>query len=663
MRIRDNRNVESTFGDQPEFQTTNFTAEVGGKFFDIVLDKLYTNKPRSIIRELSTNCYDSHVAAGKADVPFYVQLPTSLDANITFRDYGVSLTHEQVMHLYTTVFASTKTEGENADDFVGAFGLGSKTPYAYTDSFVVTAWLNGEKRVYVATRGADGTPSLTHLTTEPSDEEQGFSVSFPVQEQDFYRFRSEAETVFEGFDVKPIVPGLELKIQSPLFSGENWTVTPGHSNAIRQGCVIYPLHDGLNIETSLRYGFRLTVTVPIGTADVAANREALSLDDVTIANVTEAFAVANKELEAQVTEFLLDAPDLFEANKRWNQLNVFFNLDPTTTFHGQILNGTIEFNRHHNNTPEHIYTHKEKEITGKVAYHVDSAGSLLFLVDRTGNDMPRKRTRIRSWVKSEYHAEGRVFILKNPTSAQLGALVRRLHLTADQIIGVASLPDVEIKRSPRSTADKGPVQGVYNLNAWPVVEIAEDYLYVEIERVNGDWATAAGKLFSAGYWSNGSNVRSALSAAALTIGEDRPVYAMTAGAIKRYKPKASQSFHTVVETWAKNNRRTIQRQLKIHTAVGNITQASNRLNNWNGIGEEGIDKILARLAPSCTSFGFDYGTAQLLNRLDPAAYTAAVEQGEAFAEKAKERYPLLFSPTGDDILRYIHSNPRKRKGA
>lgn len=654
MKIRDNRNVESTLADQPEFETTGFNAEVGGKFFDILLDKMYTNKPETIVRELSTNCFDSHVAAGKADVPFYVQLPTALDPNITFRDYGISLSHEDVMHLYTTVFGSTKGD---TDEYVGAFGLGSKTPFAYTDAFTVIAYLNGEKRVYVATRGADGVPSLTHVSTTPSDEEQGFEVSFPVQEQDFARFRSAAVKVFEGFDVKPIVPGLELKTEMALFSGDNWTVTPGYGHAIRQGCVIYPVHDGIDITTSLNYNYRLTVTVPIGTVQVNANREALSLDDITIANATEAFAVAEKELDRSVHEFLLDAPDLFEANQRWEKLSEFYSID--ATYHGQPLNGHIEFDHVR---PDHIANYKNKPITGKVSFSVSSADQLLFLIDRTGNNVPRKTTRIREWVKSQRHAIGRVFILKDPTSKQLSALVRRLHLRHDQIIAVASLPDVEIKRAPRTTT-KGPVVGVYHATGYnyAVEELEDDYLYVEVERINGDWKTAVGNLYDTGYWTTRQNIQSAIVDAYKTIGETRPLYVMTPGAVKKYKPSAAQSFHKVVEEWAKTNRRLIQRQLKVYTAVQNLRYATGR--GISRLSDEGIDKILARLAPNATSFGYDYGTANLLARLNPAAHQAAIDEGNAFAEKVKQRYPLLFNPSGDDILRYIQSNPRKRKGA
>ena len=51
--------------------------------------------------------------------------------------------HEDCMVLYTTYFRSTRN---NSNDSVGCLGLGSKAPFAYTDSFTVEAYLNGIKR-------------------------------------------------------------------------------------------------------------------------------------------------------------------------------------------------------------------------------------------------------------------------------------------------------------------------------------------------------------------------------------------------------------------------------------------------------------------------------------------------------------------------------------
>ena len=56
-----------------------FQMKSSAKAFQILSSGIYERKVEAIVRELSCNAYDSHVAAGKKDVPFKVNLPTGLD--------------------------------------------------------------------------------------------------------------------------------------------------------------------------------------------------------------------------------------------------------------------------------------------------------------------------------------------------------------------------------------------------------------------------------------------------------------------------------------------------------------------------------------------------------------------------------------------------------
>ncbi len=125
-----NEPIMSNVGEIGEFRIRN-----SAKAFNILSSGLYANKVRAIIRELSCNAVDSHVAAGKADVPFDVHLPNAIEPWFSIRDYGTGLSHDQVTNIYTTYFESTKT---GSNDFIGALGLGSKSPFSYNDIFTVT---------------------------------------------------------------------------------------------------------------------------------------------------------------------------------------------------------------------------------------------------------------------------------------------------------------------------------------------------------------------------------------------------------------------------------------------------------------------------------------------------------------------------------------------
>ena len=156
--------------------TTRFTIEATHQSFSVLSSTIYEDKIKAPIRELSTNAYDAHVEAGCADRPFSVHLPNALDPEFRVRDYGISMSHEQIMTLYTTYFASNKRE---SNELNGCLGLGSKSPFAYTNQFWVTAYKDGQKRHYVATVDVDG-PRFDQYPACETDEDDGLKtlVSF-----------------------------------------------------------------------------------------------------------------------------------------------------------------------------------------------------------------------------------------------------------------------------------------------------------------------------------------------------------------------------------------------------------------------------------------------------------------------------------------------------
>ena len=170
-----NEAIVSNVAEIGEFRIRN-----SAKAFSILSSGLYANKIRAIIRELSCNAVDSHAAAGKRDTPFDVHLPNTLEPHFAIRDYGTGLSHQQVTQIYTTYFESTKTA---SNEFIGALGLGSKSPFSYTDNFTVTAIQNGVKGIYSAFINGDGVPSIALMMQEPTDEPSGVEVKFSVNER------------------------------------------------------------------------------------------------------------------------------------------------------------------------------------------------------------------------------------------------------------------------------------------------------------------------------------------------------------------------------------------------------------------------------------------------------------------------------------------------
>jgi len=175
------------------------------KAFKILSDGLYSDKIGAVIRELSCNAKDAHVDAGKGDVPFEIHLPNSLEPWFAVTDFGIGLCHDDIMHLYSTYFESTKTD---SNEVTGCLGLGSKSPFAYVDAFTVEARWNGKMTLYSCFYNEQGIPSIT-VMAEPfdTDEVNGLTIKMPVKEQDMREFGRKAEASLRRFDPAPIVTG------------------------------------------------------------------------------------------------------------------------------------------------------------------------------------------------------------------------------------------------------------------------------------------------------------------------------------------------------------------------------------------------------------------------------------------------------------------------
>ena len=113
----------------------------------LLRDAIYSDKVLAVLREYSANAWDEHRQSGRGDLPIKVTLPTAVDPTLTIRDFGRGLSHKDVFTVFTQYGESSKRTDSSA---VGMLGIGSKSGFAYTDSFTVTSWHSGGKRVYAA---------------------------------------------------------------------------------------------------------------------------------------------------------------------------------------------------------------------------------------------------------------------------------------------------------------------------------------------------------------------------------------------------------------------------------------------------------------------------------------------------------------------------------
>lgn len=301
MKLHTAPQDKAIFGDVQEFG--EFRIRNSAKAFSILSSGLYANKIRAIIRELSCNAIDSHKAVGKEQIPFELHLPTVLEPWFSLRDFGQGLDHNQVVNIYTTYFDSTKTD---SDEFIGALGLGSKSPFSYTNNFTVTAIKDGIKGIYSAFINDSGIPSIVLMSSSETDEENGVEVKFAVHDnQDNYKFEYEAKYVFRWFDVRPTLTGKQIDFDSVQYVQKD-IVPSVHQTSYRDsyavmGNIPYPIEipnsptilGDLNnlLECSLIIDFK------IGELDFQASREGLSYIPQTISAIKDKLQLLKDNLD------------------------------------------------------------------------------------------------------------------------------------------------------------------------------------------------------------------------------------------------------------------------------------------------------------------------------------------------------------------------------
>jgi hypothetical protein len=304
-------------------QGKSFQMKASAAAFQLLSSGLYTNKIRAVLREIGCNAVDAHAMVNKKETPIEVKLPNNLDRSFYIRDFGPGLSHSGVMDLYSTYFESSK---QKSNDFIGGFGVGSKSPFAYTDSFTVVSIHQGYKRVYTAYVNEEGFPTISLASDAiPTDEPSGLQVSFPVKEQDQRAFTQESLEVFSAFPVRPTILGqvLDFKpyetipwtsnvsiysIDGNTYNRNSYYSREGRARTaqINMGGVRYALPDlksklhdqGLTLseQAAALFSAGIEIHVTIGEVSVAASRETLQYDQRTLKKLhaifeTEAAAV------------------------------------------------------------------------------------------------------------------------------------------------------------------------------------------------------------------------------------------------------------------------------------------------------------------------------------------------------------------------------------
>ena len=304
-----NKEIQST----GESKKMKLSDNVGSIIFQMFTSNIYSNPIGSIVREITSNAVDSHIAAD-VDTPVIVRL--GYDENtkgkyISIIDYGVGMSPKLIDDVYTVYFESTKRD---SNDEIGGFGIGGKTPLAYKrmvgsgeydNSFFLITNYNGVKYFYNIYEGQKS-PEYILLHKEETNEHNGTEVRIPVLHSDIYKFETEIikqlyyfdNIVFEGFSDRIQNDYKIYKGKTFLYRGNDIS----HYVHVCLGKVAYPIDYSILGLDATKFSIPVAVNVPIGKINVVTSREHLDYSEETIKYLKEKLIEVVDELKTMLAK-------------------------------------------------------------------------------------------------------------------------------------------------------------------------------------------------------------------------------------------------------------------------------------------------------------------------------------------------------------------------
>lgn len=315
-----------------------------------ILIRQYSDRELAVLRELSTNARDSHIMAGKADVPIEVSLPAPLSPYLVIRDYGLGLSEDEVYELFGCFGASTKRD---SDEVNGTLGIGSKSPLAYTNQFTMTCVQDGVLAIVAITRDEDGVGKLTTVSTLPTDDTNGVEIKVPVRPdnhfetkaREFFRYWKTGTVLMNGQTPEGFSTDTTMQITDTIYLQRGANTLRG--SVVVMGDVPYPAPQLSNTMLGLPNAHSIVAYATMGQVEFTPSREALEDTQRTRNGLAQIKKEFQAGLEKAIQEEISGAQTAHLALKKlqaWGQVlthgRALSNLN--LTWHGKKLPTKLE---------------------------------------------------------------------------------------------------------------------------------------------------------------------------------------------------------------------------------------------------------------------------------------------------------------------------------
>ena len=295
MRIAGHNNkIESN---QTPMASQSFGIGDASVIIEILRNRLYEHKIRTLVQEYMSNARDAHREIGQTK-PIEVVCPTTFEPTFKVRDFGPGISPDRMANVFVNYGSSTKRDTNTQ---TGGFGIGAKSAWSYADGFLIVSTFNGKRRTYHAHVGANNVGQLDLIEEIATVEPNGTEIQVAVNPKDINEFQNsilracyfwtDAERpVLKGITAPQVAKGYDLNNLSVVDSN----LMPGYLGGRfgRADMLVvdgipyvldYEMQDKVPQFRELRnmVNGSLIIKIPNGLVQVSANREKLDDSDFT----------------------------------------------------------------------------------------------------------------------------------------------------------------------------------------------------------------------------------------------------------------------------------------------------------------------------------------------------------------------------------------------
>ena len=454
MKLSISTGAVATSDDFKEF-TFGIKSSDMGIILEILRSKMYKNPIAAICREIAANARDANKEVGNKQ-PIKININEAniyehiCEASISFTDNGPGISPERMADVFVNYGASTKRENNQQ---IGGFGLGAKTPFAYTDNFTIITIYNEIQYHYVAAIEENNTGKIYLLNESKTTKPNGTTIVIPIKQQDIYLFQTELIRATYFWTIKPIF-NFENHHDFKCIHSQYGSLLTSNSLFNHN---LYALIDGVPYEvdsskiTSLNFNYTILLHFRTGTLGISANRESIRYDDETIKKIQIKYEKFIKDLQEKTQKNIDTAKNYFDAAVKLRKIVEIDNL-AKVLFNNNIVplfeSKKVDFNLHLPNGLELFKIDSTKHLVDKLEEDMTD----IYLIDKNKMTAGRNLTIFNSTHKPFfYYLDITNKILKTFSSQDISTKKRMAHYMRNILKKIEWFKSIGINLIPYST--------------------------------------------------------------------------------------------------------------------------------------------------------------------------------------------------------------------